>query len=322
MTATATQNRAAWLEARQAGIGGSDCAAAVGLSPFKSPLTLYMEKRGEIEPDQAETEAAYWGTKLEAAVAERYTEVTGKRVRRQPMRSCLNNNFMLANIDRQILEDPRGPGVLEVKTSNAFKRVDGLDDLPDHYYLQMQHYLAVTNYRWGAFAFLIGGQKFVHFEVERDQATIDVLIEQETLFWRRVRCGNPPTVDGSDATRALLSHMYPQDSGETITLDNAEAARQLVSTKQRIAEIEAQKQALENLFKAEIGAASVAIIPGFGKITWRTAKPSQKEEIDFSLLSAHYPAIYIDLLRTGIIKTKTIPGSRRFLVTPDKEPSK
>ena len=35
-----------WLEVRKRGIGSSDAAAAIGLSPYKSQLELWMEKTG------------------------------------------------------------------------------------------------------------------------------------------------------------------------------------------------------------------------------------------------------------------------------------
>lgn len=322
MTSTATNDRAQWLEARQAGIGGSDAGVVAGLSPYKSAYQLFLEKSGQIDASQDETDAMYWGTVLEEPIARRYSEVTGKRVRRQPMRSCLQNTFMLANIDRQITGDSRGPGILEVKTTNAFKRVDGLDELPDHYYLQLQHYLAVTGYEWGAFAFLIGGQSFRHFEVTRDQPTIDMLIEIEREFWRRVELGDPPPVDGSDATRALLSHMYPNDTGEVVTLGMRDVFIDLVNARRHIATYEQLKQEFENLIKSEMGDASVAMIPGAGKCSWKRSRDGEKIEFDFTRLRIENPTLYSQLNIDGYITTKTIPGSRRFLVTPDKEHSK
>ena len=56
-----------WLEYRKQGIGGSDAAVACGISRYKSPVELWLEKTGQL-PNQEAGEAAYWGTQLEPFV--------------------------------------------------------------------------------------------------------------------------------------------------------------------------------------------------------------------------------------------------------------
>jgi putative phage-type endonuclease len=306
-------NRAAWLEERRAGIGGSDAAAVVSLHPWKSPLQLYLEKRGELPQSEEETEAMFWGKALEEPIARRYCEVTGRKVRRQPIRKSGKHPWMLANIDRQIIGEPRGPGVYEGKTSNPWTKIDGLEGLPDHYYLQLQHYLAVTGYEWGSCGILIGGQRFLWFDVERDQSTIGVLVEAEREFWRRVELGDPPPADGSDATREMLKLLYPQDSGGSVILDDPEAyheATSLVNVRDVLRQHEAIKQEYENRLKVRMGDAAEAVIPGFGKISWKSSKESRR--FDSDALREYEPATYERFL-------KVVPGTRRFLVSPMKE---
>jgi predicted phage-related endonuclease len=69
-------DRAAWLERRRQTLGASDAAAALGLSPYCSPLQLYLRKIGSL-PEQEETEAMRWGTLLEPLLAREYTRRTG-----------------------------------------------------------------------------------------------------------------------------------------------------------------------------------------------------------------------------------------------------
>ncbi len=57
-----------WLKLRLKGIGGSDCAAAVGMSRWKSPLEVFMEKTGR-KAQVEETEKMYWGRTLEPVQA-------------------------------------------------------------------------------------------------------------------------------------------------------------------------------------------------------------------------------------------------------------
>ena len=61
-----------WLELRRQGIGGSDAAAILGLNPWKTPMDVWLEKTGEFTRDDEENEQMYWGTVLEAVVAEEF----------------------------------------------------------------------------------------------------------------------------------------------------------------------------------------------------------------------------------------------------------
>lgn len=298
---------------RHAGLGGSDAGVAAGVSPFKSPLRLYYEKRGELPLDEEETEAMEWGKILEEPIARKFASKTGLKVRRQSLRVATAHRFMLANIDRQVLAPS---GVLECKALNAFTRIEGVADLPDYMYLQGQHYLEVYGYERLYFAILIGGQKFVQFPVERDQQTIDVLIEVEREFWRRVELGDPPPPDGSESTRELAKHLYPKDTGKLITMDSTDArqtALALLQAKDQAKQAEDRKTALENWLKFRLEDASEATIPGFGRITWKSARPSRKEVVDLTKLKAEFPDAY-----EAAVRVEPSGGGRRFLIKPEK----
>ena len=80
LTVEEMKDRAAWLKVRNTGIGGSDASVVVGMNKWKSPFQLWMEKTGQKEPDDlSDNEAVYWGTVLESAVANRFSEITGKK---------------------------------------------------------------------------------------------------------------------------------------------------------------------------------------------------------------------------------------------------
>jgi putative phage-type endonuclease len=70
------RERDEWLEQRRHGIGGSDAAAALGLSPWKTPLSLYLEKTGDARPFR-DNESMLWGRVLEPAIRAEYTRRTG-----------------------------------------------------------------------------------------------------------------------------------------------------------------------------------------------------------------------------------------------------
>ena len=86
MTVEEMKDHAKWLELRNSGIGGSDAATVLGLNKWKSPFQLWLEKTGQTEPDDlSQNEYVYWGTVLEQVVADRFCELTGKKVRHQGM---------------------------------------------------------------------------------------------------------------------------------------------------------------------------------------------------------------------------------------------
>lgn len=306
-------------EARTKGIGGSDAAVVVGLSPFKSPYQLYLEKRGEAPQSDEETFRMQLGNILEEPVAQLYCEHTGRIMRRQPLAVHADYPFMLANIDRQIIKDPRGPGIYEGKTTNDWtgREIHGANDIPDHYYLQAQHYMAVYDYAWASFGILIGTARFVWCDIDRNDEVIAELIRQEGEFWERVQSGDPPPIDGSPRTGELLKKLYPSDTGKTLVIEAPpliEAARLLVSAKAVVKQAEADIALYENQLKSAIGDASLAVLPGFGEITWKQASSTSKEILDVDKLKAEFPEAY-----AACFRSETRAGSRRFLLKPTKE---
>lgn len=129
------------LALRKQGLGGSDAPVVLGLSPYKSRLALYLEKRSEVEDDPVDSEAALWGQILEDPVATEFAKRTGYQVRKQPTRISKEHPWMFVNMDRQIIGHPRGPGLVEIKCFNEWKagHIQTLDDVPDAVYVQTQH---------------------------------------------------------------------------------------------------------------------------------------------------------------------------------------
>ena len=104
MKASEMEDRAAWLKLRNKGLGGSDAGIIVGVNPWKSPYQLWLEKTGQVEPeDISEKEAVYWGTQLEDMVAREFMKRTGKKVQRHGMLESAAYPFLLANVDRLVI---------------------------------------------------------------------------------------------------------------------------------------------------------------------------------------------------------------------------
>jgi putative phage-type endonuclease len=301
---TLNMDRDMWLEFRRKGIGGSDAAAIAGLSKYKSPVAVYLEKTGQIEPEEA-GEAAYFGNKLEALVAEEFSLRTGLKVRRRnALLQHLEHAFMLANIDREVVGQKVG---LECKTASAYlKELWEGEEVPMQYLLQCQHYMAVTGYKAWYIAVLIGGNTFVHKRIERDEELIAQLIDIEKDFWENhVLAGVPPMLDGSEASGELLKKMHPMAEEGTETELPSEAdelLEQLNTAKEEAKAADERVSEIENRLKAMLGNHEIGL-SRYYQVTWKNVS---SQRIDSKALKAEYPDIYKKFAKQS--------NSRRFSV--------
>lgn len=244
---------------RRSGIGGSDAGVVAGVSAYKTPVELWLEKIGLAPADAEESEPAYWGQVLEDVVAREFVLRRGFEVRRVP--GTLRSErwpFAIAHIDRRVVH---AKAVLECKTINAWKGV-GLEAPLDEHVLQVQHYLAVTGWAMAHIAYLVGGQRFVVFDVERDPELIGLLMDQEAAFWNCVERQDMPDVDPNHPrTLALLKRLYPGTDGSAVALAPSlfGVHEELVKAKAEAAELERFIEAAENRLRKAIGMASSGV---------------------------------------------------------------
>lgn len=289
-----------WLRVRNLGIGGSDAGVILGLNKWKSPITLWAEKTGRAEPeDLSGNEAVYWGTKQEPLVAERFYEETGKKVKRRGTLRSRPYPWMLANVDRWVVGEKAG---LEIKTTNAFSAAawDG-DEIPDSYYAQCLHYMAVTGAEKWYIAVLIGGQDFRWKEIPRHEEDIRALRKAEALFWRHVRDNTmPEDIDGSESTARTLSALY-HENPEAVELpeEAMDLIRRYDEWAARKKEAEEGIRECKNGLMALMGDAETATADG-RKITWKTGKP--RETISAADVKKKDPASYDALMAAGLVK--------------------
>lgn len=289
LVATKNMDRTTWLKWRQSGIGGSEAAAIAGLSRYRSPVAVWLEKTGQMEPPEA-GEAAYWGQVLEEVIAREFTARTGKKLRRKlAILQHPEYPFMLANIDRMLVGEQAG---FEAKATSEWHRGEWEgDQIPDEYILQCQHYMAVTGFPKWYIAVLIGGNKFRWKVIERDEEIINYLIKIESDFWRLVENRTPPEMDGSQSSAEVLKLLYPEaEEGKAIILPPG--AEDLI-TEYEIAEEEEKaagerKEAAANKLKALLGDAEAGRI-GDRMVTWKNVTSSR---LNTKALKADHPEIY------------------------------
>ncbi|KGT01060.1 putative phage-type endonuclease domain protein [Burkholderia pseudomallei MSHR4012] len=302
-----------WLAVRRTGIGGSDAAAAVGLSPYMSPLELWLDKTGRADglprPDPDDTASpTYWGTLLEPIVAAVYTKQTGNRVRR--INAVLRHPsvpFMLANIDREVV-GARDVSILECKTAGEFGARLWRAGVPEYVQIQVQHQLAVTGKTAAHVAVLLCGQALEVFRVQRDDGLIARLVELEARFWRFVESDTPPPADGSESADRALRHLYPGNGGTVDFTDDRRLSSAFTDLVAVRADIEA-RQAIEAQLKQTIahamGDATRAVFET-GEVSFKRSKDSSA--VDLKRLLGDHPEY-----ETQYAISK--PGARRFLIS-------
>ncbi len=280
-----------WLELRKQGIGGSDASVVCGVSRYKSPVELWMEKTGQM-PFQEAGEAAYWGTQLEALVRAEFTKRTGIEVERKGvLLQSEEHPFMLANLDGTCQHPDYGTCIFEAKTASAYKAGEWDDTIPDEYQLQIQHYMAVTGYKAAYIAVLIGGNSFRWKLVERDEELIALLIQLETDFWNYVEDCTPPAMDGSTASAKFLAARFPDSvpQSQIVLPDDAIGLlQQYDAACEQLEVITQQKQQAENRLKEMLGDREAGTAGG-RIVLWKSVA---QERLDTKTLKAEHPALY------------------------------
>jgi putative phage-type endonuclease len=248
-----------WQEYRQKqkGIGGSDVATILGLNPYKSVFSLWLEKTGQISPpDLSNNPYVEWGNALEPVIRAKFADITGFEVSENHNVMCHDDyEFMVANIDGEVLDpDYKGEkGILEIKTANERMKDAWKDGPPHHYMLQVQHYLAVTGYNYAYICVLIGGNDFKYFKIERDDYVIDKIISDEVEFMRMVEENIPPEISGHNSDSDWLADTYPIDNDEENILDSSleELALRYKEVQEEIKLLQDEANYIKNRIKKE-----------------------------------------------------------------------
>lgn len=287
-----------WLQARTRGLGGSDASVVLGLNKYKTPFELWLEKTGQVTPQSSESEAAYFGTLLEDLVAKEFEKRSGKKVRkRNAMFQHPEHEFILANIDRFVVGEK---AILECKTASAFlaKEWEG-NEIPEAYIVQVQHYLGVLGpeYKKGYFAVLIGGQKFIWKEIERDDELIEMIFQAEIDFWNNhVLVNQPPALDGSSAAEQFLAERFAKAEEEKAIPLKAEFKDKIeryLELKALIKELENEKNEIANQIKYELKDATYGFVGNY-RAEW---KRSTQNRVDSKKLKAEFPEVYAKVVK-------------------------
>lgn len=278
--------------ARQSGLGGSDIAALLGMDHRKTPVQLWMEKTGQIEPpDLSDNEAVYWGNVFEPIIATEYAKRTGRKVRRVN-RTLRHPKFewRCAHIDRDILKEPGG---LEIKKIGEWVDRDlwgqhGSDEVPYTAYAQSCWYMHIRNAPWWDIAGLRGGNQFAIYTIHRDMELESEIVRRATEFWQHVQDRTPPPPINADD----LVLLYPRDTGSAVVADEeiAQAHHDLIDIKAQLKELEQEKDVLEFQIKLAMDEHGILLdATGATLATWKAQFANRFNQKTF----AHdYPELF------------------------------
>ena len=281
---TVNMSREEWLEHRKNSIGGSESASILGMNPYSSAYTVWADKLGKL-PEIDDNEAMRQGRDLEAYVAQRFTEQTGKKVRRE--NNILWNPdypFAHANVDRLVVGEDAG---LECKTCSALRMKEFKNGaFPDTYYTQCVHYMMVTGCKKWYLAVLVLNKEFMVFEIERDEEEIKALAEAEANFWECVKSQTPPPTDGSSSTTESIKTIFPVANGGSVNLfgyeQDIKAYMNFVSL---IKDLEKQRDEVANRIKLFMGEAGKGETDGH-RVSW---SGYEKKTFDAKRYAADHP---------------------------------
>lgn len=299
-------------EARSKGVGSSDAAAAVGLSPWKSRAELWAEKTGRITPPNLDDlEHIKFGNWQEESIARYFANERGKKVMRRSQSYV--RDYMVANVDRLIVGED---AVLECKNVSEW----GLEDWegpeenrgPLYYRIQVHHQLVTAQKQYGVLAAFVGGNKYRDAVIQHDPEIAEMLIAREGEFWSYVERDVPPPV--STAEEVLVIYQTTKDRAINATAELVELHRELMALREDSKRIDSRIDALKDIVCSYLKDAEVLLGPdGKPLVTWRQAKGSTRVNYEqaFKILAEKVDEETSELaLSASTYQTK---GSRRFL---------
>lgn len=201
-------NRDEWLKARGNTIGGSDASAIVGMNPYKSNVELWLEKTGQIIPeDIGDKPYVQFGIKAEPLMRELFKlDFPEYEVFYEENNLFLNEKYPWGHYSADgWLKDEKGRfGLYEGKTTEILRSMQKekwKDKLPENYYVQLIHGFLITEAEFvvlkGRLKSVIDGVPYIqikHYPIERSEVEEDIqyLANEEKRFWGHKLSGKKP----------------------------------------------------------------------------------------------------------------------------------
>lgn len=268
-----------WLRARKTGIGASEMAAVMGISPYASPYSVWADKVTDEVDDRQPSGRQYWGLKHEPMIAEEFAARTGLEVWDPGQYTIFRDAgqpYLFATPDRLIRHPDGRSSPLECKKVSLDQWHKWDDCPPAHILIQVCQQVLVLNAHTGFLAALIGDDEYRIYPVPRDVAMIADIRATAAEFWGYVERREPPEIDGHTATTEAIKRMHPTGDDELAVELPSElvlATEELAELKAKQKDLDCRKTELENRIKAEMGDATIGRL---GKYTWTWKETARK----------------------------------------------
>ena len=322
---TAGMSNERWLECRMHGpkgdipytVGGSDVAAIFGVSPWTTPLELWLIKKGRMKPPKKmNQDQLAMGHMLEPIAAEWYARKSGNHVYQDTgLYQHADHPYALANFDRRFTRASDGEdGILECKSSTYHKADHWADGaIPLYYEMQLRFYLSVADVTHGAFSCIWGNNPendLAMPEIERDSAKEDMIFERLDEWIWSLENDKPPTMSGVSSSLAMesLARIYGASQPGLPTIEfprkYERSLRQIAMLQGKVKDCESEIK----LYEKEIEAHSVRIAElmkehEHGILTTTTDKllidfvTKRTKRPDSKALKTKYPTVYADVIK-------------------------
>ena len=279
-------------------LGGSDIAAVLGISPWKTPLQLWQDKTTPAMPENHDPErlkVLNRGKRLEPYILDMIRAEHGLEI------TAVNQRYIDASVPYFASEIDAEAGQLniEIKTVSPFKikewGEEGTDALPLHYVAQVQWGMGITK-REQCDVFALIGDDLRRYSVLADAELIAAMRDKAQAFWQQyVATLNPPPPAGESDLYAL----YPRDTGEAIAIDGDDAAVaalcELRALKDEAKSISEKIAVAEGVLKTKLADAAVATLGGQRVCSW---KSQSAKRFDQKAFAAAQPAMFDQFIKT------------------------
>lgn len=268
-----------WKTARAQDVTSTEIAALFGLSPYKSRLRLWHEKKGDIDSDFEESDHTRWGRRLQLAIGKGIADDEGWSARDLSLFYFRHDELPLgASMDFLVGCVERGTGIMEVKHTTEFSEENGWfkDRAPLEYEFQIQTQLHLAarekqDIQFGVIAAL-DGKKRTRTYIRMYDAALGQKIEQEVgEFFASIELDEPPAPDYAVDADLIAQLQGPIEIGRTVSLTGNNKAHDLLSSYMKLGDdiafamqavpaIQAEREKKKSELLHLIGTAEQAII--------------------------------------------------------------
>lgn len=252
-----------WHAARANGIGGSEIAAVMGISPHESRFSLWHRKQGLIAPVE-ESEEMFWGKVHEPGICARFAQLHPElAVDTSPTFAAAGRPWQIANPDRLIVTDyatGTPTAIVEAKTArddHGWGKA-GTDEIPVHYRAQALWYLDVLQVTRCHVVVLIAGSEYREYVVDYDEADALLMRSAGAAFMHDVRHSVRPNIDGHAATFQTIKALPEGQDDIDIEVSAADRDRYFAALDAAKA-ADAEKRAAAGVLLDQIGTGRRAV---------------------------------------------------------------